>query len=168
MIQHSHFVGFPDHAHTKYVHWSTTGDPASEQRALRLHLARLSRKLLTVHHILLQGGSPIVSGITGQGHVCVSVSDVLTPHQMTDVLELKTGEHLLKCSEEWTIEPLTKPPSGSNIASHSTGMVEMRTPLKRPLSHCSACSRILSFELISNNSASIDQMKATVITTAIR
>lgn len=104
VIQHSHFVGFPDRARTKYVQWSTAGDPASEQRALWLHLARLSRKLLTVHHILLRGGgrSPIVSGITGQGRVCVSFSDVLTPHQMTDVLELETGEHLLKCSEEWT------------------------------------------------------------------
>lgn len=57
VIQHSHFVGFPDRTHTKYVQYSTAGEPASEQRVLWLHLARLSRKLLTVHHILLQGES---------------------------------------------------------------------------------------------------------------
>ncbi len=52
-------------------------------------------------------GSPIVSGFMGQGHVCVPFCDVLTPHHMTDVLELETGEHLLKCSVErtdWTAD----------------------------------------------------------------
>lgn len=47
-------------------------------------------------------GSPIVSRIMGQGHVCVSSSDVLTTHQMTDMLELVTSEHLLKYSVKIT------------------------------------------------------------------
>lgn len=39
----------------------------------------------------------------------------------------------------------------------------MGTPHKQPISFCSATSKILSFELISNNLASIVQIKATMI-----
>lgn len=52
VIQRSHFVGFPDRTHTKYVQYSGAGACARAARAV-VALGRLSRNLLTVHHILL-------------------------------------------------------------------------------------------------------------------
>lgn len=75
-----------------YSRVGTTEDPAPERQTLWLHLVCLSRKLLTVLHILLAEES---SRIMGEGHVCVSLLDILTLHQMTHQLK-----HLLKRSEE--------------------------------------------------------------------
>lgn len=93
-----------------------------------------------------------MSRTMGQGHVCVSFSDVLTPHQMTDVLELENSKHLLKCSVEWTDQPLISLPN-------SDERVGARKAPKQLICHCTDSSQILSFELISNYSACIVQIK---------
>lgn len=64
VIQHSHFMRFPDHTYTKYVQWGGVG---GGDRRLSSERCGLTRKLPSIHHI---GGG--VSSITGRGHVCVS------------------------------------------------------------------------------------------------
>lgn len=101
VIQHSHFVGFLT-AHTPNM-YSTV-----QQGSLRLSSECCSCiwpawvGSYWPFIIFYCRGSPIVSRIMGQGHVCVSSSDVLTTHQMTDMLELVTSEHLLKYSVKLT------------------------------------------------------------------
>lgn len=96
--------------------------------------------------------SPTVSSIMGQGHVCVSFSDVLTIHQMTDVLEMET---MASVKMSGRTEQLPKAPLGFNIpSSYTTGRVQTRTTDKLILSVLTA----LNFEFISNNFSHISKV----------
>lgn len=95
----------------------------------------------------------------GQGRVCVSIFDVLTPDQMT----CWRWKPVSSVQRSGQVERLHKAQSGIDITSYSTGGAMMRTAHKQTISFCRAASKTPSFELISNYLASIVQITETKI-----
>lgn len=125
------------------------------QRAQWLHLARLSRKLLTVHHILLQGESHCEQDHGSRPCLCF----------LLWCLNSTSDDRRAGVGKRWAcVEMLNGVHRrGLDISSYSTERVGMRKPPKQPICPCPDSSQILSFELISNYSACIVQINTTKI-----
>lgn len=128
--------------------------------AMWLHLACLSRTtLLTVHHILLRGESHCERDHGSGPCLCFLLWCL---NSTSDDWCAGVGKLVSICwNVQWSGRTEQTPP-GLDITVYSTGRVEKRTPVKQPISHWTDSTQIRSFELISNNSASIVKIKATV------